>query len=186
MPLSEPALRASLEMGRFRPTGLEGPPSLSVSFSRADFRRSTIAEARGTKRPAKEQPPGQPRIKAVCGLDYGNEKVKAVENHLSDNDHSKLGSLVERLHILADQLTRMSPSHAKTLFAQQVPQLERDLEKAKGAFDKQRKRQTKKESGPRSRNKKYVYCTTSRCIIMLTSACSNTEEMSPLPSDFFD
>ena len=144
-PLSKPALRSSLEMGRFRPTGLDGPPPLCVSFSPAALRRHTVAEQRGTKRPAKEQPLGQPRVKAVCGLDYGKEKVEAVTNHLTDTDHSSFGRLIERLHILADQLTRLSPAKASSLFADQVPQLELELERAKGKYDKQSKKVLKKK-----------------------------------------
>lgn len=132
-------------MGRFRPTGLDGPPLLCVSFSPAALRRHSVAEHRGTKRPAEEQPLGQPRVKVVCGLDYGKEKVEAVNNHLTDTDHSSLGDLIERLHILADQLTRLSPALASSLFAQQVLQLEADLKRAQDKYDSQRKKVLKKQ-----------------------------------------
>lgn len=33
--------------------------------------------------------------------------MKAVDNKLTDQDHFNLGELVESLHILADQLTRV-------------------------------------------------------------------------------
>lgn len=70
------ALPLSLEMRIFRPAGIDGS-SHSVSFSPAAFRRQTIMEPRGTKQPAEEQPPGQPRVKAVRGLDDRKEKMEA-------------------------------------------------------------------------------------------------------------
>ena len=155
VPLGKSALRSSMEMGRFRPAGLDGPPPLSVSFCSAAFRRNTVAESRGTKRPAEEQPSGQPRVKAVCGLDYGKEMVKAVDNKLTDKDHFNLGELVESLHILADQLTRVSPAKARNLYAQQILQLEGELKRAGAALDKRSKRQERqKASMARLRDKK--------------------------------
>ncbi|MCJ1260722.1 hypothetical protein MMC22_000584 [Lobaria immixta] len=78
-------------------------------------------------------------VEVVCGLDYGKEKGEAAENNFTDPDHLNLGSLVGKLHILADQLTRASLSQARVLFVQQNPHLERDLERAKGSLDKPRK-----------------------------------------------
>ena len=72
--------------------------------------------------------------------------MKSIGNKFSEHDHSELGNLVERLHNLADQLTRESPSKAKMLFATQVPQLQRDLDKVKAAVAKQRKMAEKKQS----------------------------------------
>lgn len=69
-------------------------------------------------------------VEAVCGLDYGKEKVRAAESKSTNQDHLNLGSLVGKLHVLADQLTRASPSQARVLFAQQFPHLELDLKKA--------------------------------------------------------
>lgn len=127
VPPSESAIRASLQMGKFRPAGLDGPPATSISFSLASFRRHTVGDPRGTKRPAEEQPLGQPQTKAVCGLDYGKEKVEAAVNNFSESDHMELSRLVESLHNLADRLTRVSPSRSKSLFLGQVPQLKRGL-----------------------------------------------------------
>ena len=61
-----------------------------------------------------------------------------MKNRLSDDNYNKLGELIEWLHDLADQLTRLLPKYAVHLFAEQVPHLELELERAKGAIDKQR------------------------------------------------
>lgn len=91
-------------------------------------------------------------VGAVCGLEYGKKNEEAAENNLTDQDHLNLGSLVGKLHILADQLTRASLSQSRVLSAQQVSHLERDWERAKGSLDKPRK--TMMGGEPRSKTKK--------------------------------
>ena len=151
-PLGEFALRASMEMGDHRPSGLTGPPAPSVSFSPASLRRHTLAELRGTKRPAEEQPLALPRAKAARGLDFGAKKVQAEVPPFSDNDHLHLGRLQSRLHQLTDEITRVSPGKARKLFDEQVPQCEQVLKRAKGSLEKQARDQERKK-----RRSKYVH-----------------------------
>lgn len=141
-------------MGKFRPAGLDGPPPSCVSFSPTALSRHTVEEHRGTKRLAEDQLPGQLRVKAARGLDYNKHRVEAEENNLSDQDHIGLCELIDNIHNLADQLTRLSPSRARALFEVQIPQLEMDLERAKGAIEKKKNKAMRKAWGPRSQIKK--------------------------------
>ena len=98
----------------------------------------------------------KPLVKAVRGLDYPMVKVETEEKNLSDEDHRGLGRLVRRLHNLTDRLTSESPVRAKRVFAKQIPQLERDLERVQRSIEKQRYNNEKSKRGPRSSAKKYI------------------------------
>ena len=151
--LSGPALRASLETGKYRPPGLTGPPPPSVLYSRTDFRRNTVSDHKGIKRPAEEQPYGVPPVKRSRGLDGTEEEEEAEENSLSDDDLTRLSKLRVSLHQSADQLSKRSPRRALHLFEEQVPRLKEALEKANGAIEKARYEKERKARG-RSDEKK--------------------------------
>ena len=88
--------------------------------------------------------------------------MKALGNNLSDQDHLSLAKLILDLNRLGDELNRVSPKHAKSLYGQLMPQLEKKLEEAKGALVK-RMRQDDRKRGARS-EKGYVH-TVLPCIL---------------------
>ncbi|KAL8859321.1 MAG: hypothetical protein Q9178_004259 [Gyalolechia marmorata] len=148
---SKEALRARLDHGDLRPPGLKGPPPPSVSFSPTAFRRHTVSDREGgTKRPAEEQPPGQPLFKAARGLDYivnsGIPKVVAKKTDMGDKDFEQLCKLCTKLHGMADALTREAPSDAKKIFERQIPELEQELKDARAATEKQVRKALKKRT----------------------------------------
>ncbi|KAL9123706.1 MAG: hypothetical protein Q9217_006890 [Psora testacea] len=136
--MSESAFRASIDMGRFRPPGIDGPPPVPMEADLVSYRRHSVpVTPRGTKRPAEGQPSSQPRAKVARGLSYPNVRPATKANNMSDEDFGTLADLVEQTHCLADQLNLVSPKDAKKIFAETVPRLERGLKSARAAFEKE-------------------------------------------------
>ena len=131
-----PALISAIELGKFRPPGSSGPPPGNVSFDPATLRRQS--EPKGTKRPAVDQPPGQPPVKVARGLNYSSEW--RPKKPVPDADSLGAQKLQERLHILGAELAQRKPAKALIVFEMQIAQLEKELESlSAAAYKKQRK-----------------------------------------------
>ncbi|KAK4693412.1 hypothetical protein P7C71_g3987, partial [Lecanoromycetidae sp. Uapishka_2] len=131
---SESAFRASLDLGRFRPAGLDGPPPVHLEADIAAYRRHSVAiPIKLGKRPAEGQPSGQPLRKVARGLDYPQVRPETTPDHFTEADFMSAAELHEQLHCLADMLNLVSPKDAKKLYELVVPQLERELKRVRAS-----------------------------------------------------
>ena len=132
---SDPAIRAAMEIGRFRPPGLSGPPASSVltSSPKTYHRHSVSVVPSGTKRPAEGQPPGQPDDKRrhLENDLPGTKEESAKESNLSGQDLLAFLEDSVSFHDLADKLIKLSQKHAGKMFQALIPQIESRLEEAK-------------------------------------------------------
>lgn len=119
-------LRTRIEMGMCRPSGLSGPPPVNVSFSPSAFRRQSDPEHRGIKRPAVEQPPGQPCVKAARGNDYPHVRLETI-GAITDSDARGLQRLQLDLHSLSAELAYRSPTKSNKVLKQQIEQVGEEL-----------------------------------------------------------
>ena len=151
----EEAFRARVDMGKFRPSGLDGPPPPNIEADLSSYRRHSVAVASvGTKRPAVEQPSGQPPTKMARGLAYPNVRAETTQDNMTNEDKMTLAELHGQLHELADKFTLISPKDAAKLYSETVPRLEKELkgarakiEKAKNQLQRQQRRREAVQKG---------------------------------------
>ena len=141
------AFRCSVDMGRFRPEGLSGPPSSNVTYSPSSLRRHSVTEPWSTlKRPAVEQPDEEPPAKKRA-YDYRSVKYETVEASNWDPsiwnvEYQEMGAWSERLANVSDALRQYNPRKAKGIFQREVPRLEKELDVLKIVTAKRLKRKS--------------------------------------------
>lgn len=141
------ALRIGIEMGNFRPPGLDGPPPANVSWNRSSYRRLSEPELRGIKRPAMEQSSEVPRVKRARVANCLGSTLEAIpETTYSDT----LGNqrLQLKLHDLYSALAQHSPSEASKQLKKHQAELEGELGKLRGVI-KEKEAKLAKKSQPR-------------------------------------
>lgn len=80
------ALRTGIEMGDFRPTGLDGPPPTNVSWNPSSYRCGSEPVLGGIKRPAMEQSSEQPRVKRARVANCLGSTLEIIPETVTDSD----------------------------------------------------------------------------------------------------
>ena len=122
------ALRSSMDMGKFRPPGLAGPPPLNVSYDAAAFRRHTMDEPRGTKRPAIEQLTG-PRRKRVAVSDKYDTRTEPQQEP-TDKIELETAKSLAAVHALLEEWRQVGPERYLIMLNGQKHQMTKSLNKA--------------------------------------------------------
>ena len=142
------AFRCSVDVGRFRPEGLTGPPPPNVLYSPSSLRRHSVSEPWWTlKRPATEQPDGEPPAKKRA-YDYRSVKYETIADvswnpSIWNVEYTQLATLCENLVNVQDALRQLNPMKAKVISSEQIPHLEAELERLKRATAKKMKAKLK-------------------------------------------
>ena len=126
---SRSAIRSSMDMGEFRPPGLAGPPPSNVSHDAAAFRRHTMDEPRGTKRPAVEQLIGQHQRKRVAVSDKSDTRTEPQQEP-TDKIELETAKSLAAVHAILEEWRQVGPERYLIMLNGQKGLMTRGLSKA--------------------------------------------------------
>ena len=140
------ALRIKIEMGEYRPAGLDGPPPCNVSWDPSSFRFRSEPENRGLKRPATEQSSEPPRVKRARVANHLDSTLEIIPNSIKHSD--ALGHQISqmKLHLLTTTLAQHTPKVAAKLLLEYRQKLDGELDSLRrSTVEKYQKRQPRSQ-----------------------------------------
>ena len=133
---SRSTVRLSMDMGKFRPPGLAGPPPSNVSYDSAAFRRHTMDEPRGTKRPAVGQPLDEPRRKRVALSDNFDTRTRPQQDDICDKVELDIAKSLTAVHAIFDEWRQLDSKKFLTMLVGQRAQLTEKLKVVRDQVEK--------------------------------------------------
>ena len=148
--LGRAVLRTQFEMGLRRGSNYpDGPPPTNMKFDPSlHRRRSDPGRRRKSKRPAVEQPPGEPSSKRAKGPYYISDLEAIPEEDIKEDSVREAEELQLELHTLAARLAQTKPGSAIQEFKQHIAKMESKLESVKARIIKIKRARAKKQKKP--------------------------------------